>query len=48
MKKFLIVIAVLFAVFYVIKNPQQAADMGRAFVAGVVNFASSLATGGSQ
>lgn len=47
MKKLLIGLLVAFSIFYVIKNPHQAADMGRGFVSGVVGFAEALA-GGDQ
>lgn len=46
MKKLIIALVIAFAVFYVIQNPTQAADMGRGFVGGVVDFASALAGGG--
>ena len=48
MKKLLTVLAVLFAVFFVIKNPGQSAEFVSAVFGGVVGFAEALASGGGQ
>lgn len=48
MKKLLTVLAVIFAVFFVIKNPGASADFVHAFFSGAFGFASALASGGGQ